>query len=154
MCGSQTGFLCTSLLTLKCFDSEQGRTNPSEMFFVASRGQPNPDFVSLSLYRLMIHFLPPFLTLYSSVFLFVSPSHWIIWFFRRLGTSSRDFIRHSSDWLPLENPQVVFLFLSPYYSVLPSFHRFFSFSFSSWCLDYFYLFSYHCKSCFKCGSGR
>lgn len=46
VCGFQTGSLCTSLLALKCFDSERGRTNPSEMFFVAAPSQPTPNPLS------------------------------------------------------------------------------------------------------------
>lgn len=58
VCGFQAGFLCTFLLTLKCFDPEQGRANLKDVF-VAARGQPNPDFVFSSLSPFMIHFQPP-----------------------------------------------------------------------------------------------
>lgn len=87
VCGFQTSSLCTSLLALKCFDSEQGRTNPSEMFFCCSSGPTNGglaflififfhDLLSASLSHSLFFCLPLCLSLPLNDFVFCVAEPW------------------------------------------------------------------------------
>lgn len=94
----------TQAPSVKCFDSEQERTNLSGMF--------SPQ---LGAKQLWIHFLnlcPSFLTfhclLLQSAFFFSPAEDDCVFYSKGLGTSSRNFMRHSTDWLPLEKPAVFF----------------------------------------------